>query len=736
MKNITVFSGFNKPMGNKDLREFLREVKNGRYRAEVEKIRSLISEGAEEEAQRLKKLLTSVTVCALYSGGRRDANLTEYSGMVVLDLDDLSPEEVVRLRAIIEVDSHTYACFVSPGGLGLKVLVCVAGKDGSLPVELNEIKSLHKEMYNKVMRYYAVLTGATIDVSGKDVGRLCYVSYDPLLFLNEQAEAFADGAEGASAGGVDSAKETSAGGTKEEKALLPKTASKSLAGKVKSLPGGAKGLSGTAKGITETFAGCVRFTTRKQTYKEGNRNVFINLLANNCNRKGLLKADTERLCLAKYADMETEELLSTIRSAYIHASEHATAKDAPNTQGNLDDVEHFLVGDYELRYNVVSTRMEIRDKDSKDAFENVVDRRENSIWRAVNKEGIKCKMTDVRYLLMSDLFPSFNPFDSYFQNLPPWDGHDYIAQLAATVKTDDDAYWLFCFRKWLVAMVACFLQKNTVNHVVPVFCGEQGRGKTRWTVRILPPELQAYYATASIVEQEKDLLLKLSHRALVNIDELDVLSPRDMAKLKKLITQISIDERKAYGHHEESYTRHASLIASTNNEKILNDPTGSRRFITFLVSDIDDKFTLDYSQLYAQIKHLLDSGYRFWFDMKEITQLNKHNEHFQSLPPEEEFLLTYFRKPLPGECPLFLSASEILKRISHKTGMQITNLGTITIAKVLKKYGFESKRSSKGALYSIYEIDLSEVERSNKIVDYDLQVVENKAIVTNPELPF
>ena len=39
MKNITVFSGFNKPLENKNLREFLRDVKNGRFRAEVEKIR-------------------------------------------------------------------------------------------------------------------------------------------------------------------------------------------------------------------------------------------------------------------------------------------------------------------------------------------------------------------------------------------------------------------------------------------------------------------------------------------------------------------------------------------------------------------------------------------------------------------------------------------------------------------------------------------------------------------------
>jgi hypothetical protein len=703
MKNITVFSGFNKPLGNKDLREFLREVKNGRFKTEVEKIRLLIREGHEEEAQQLKKLLTAVTICALYIGGRRDANLTKYCGMVILDLDDLSPEEVVRLRAVIEADKHTYACFVSPGGLGLKVLVPVGREDGSLPVDIEEIKKFHREAYNRVMRYYKILTSATIDVSGKDVGRLCYVSYDPLLFLNEQADTFISG-------------------IRDVKEIPLKNDKKDVC---------------TEEMSPEIIFGkSVRYTMKKQIYEKGNRNVFINLLANNCNRRGLAKEDTERFCLAKYVDMETEELLSTIRSAYTHASEHAVIKNTRNTQGVFDDVENFLTGNYELRYNVVSTRMEIREKDSKDDFENLGDRTENSVWRAVNKSGIRCKMSDIRYLLLSDLYPSFNPFIAYFQKLPKWDGHDYIAQLSATVKTDDDVYWLFCFRKWLVAMAASLIEKETVNHVVPVFCGNQGRGKTRWTVKLLPPELQVYYATASITEQEKDLLLKLSHRALVNIDELEVLKPRDMAKLKKIITQISIDERKAYGRNEESYTRHASLLASSNNQKVLNDPTGSRRFITFLVNDLNDAFTIDYLQLYAQIKHLIDSGFRFWFNIEEIEELDNHNDKFRSRSLEEEFLLTYFRKPLPGDSALFLAAGEILTRISLKTGLKMSDSGVNLLGKVLNRHGFESKRLSQGSVYYIHELELNEVERNRKAVENKPQVVVNGPFITEPELPF
>jgi len=209
-----------------------------------------------------------------------------------------------------------------------------------------------------------------------------------------------------------------------------------------------------------------------------------------------------------------------------------------------------------------------------------------------------------------------------------------------------------------------------------------------------------------------------------------------MAKLKKIITQISIDERKAYGRNEETYTRHASLLASSNNPKVLNDPTGSRRFITFLVNTINDAFTIDYLQLYAQIKHLIDSGFRFWFNIEEIEELDNHNDKFRSRSPEEEFLFVYFRKPLPGESCRSLLASEILKRISEKTGLKITSSGINLLGKVLNKHGFETKRKSKGDVYAIYELDLNEVEQNSKMVVNEHQVVVNEPLITEPELLF
>ena len=178
------------------------------------------------------------------------------------------------------------------------MLVPVAREDASLPVDIEEIKKFHREAYNRVMRYYKALTLATIDVSGKDVGRLCYVSYDPLLFLNEKADVFITGVKG----------------TKE--IPLSKDVKSECADEL------------SAEAI---FSKCVRYTTKKQTYKEGNRNVYINLLANNCNRRGLAKEDTERFCLAKYVDMQQYRDWETDRKSTRLNSSHSGESRMPSS---------------------------------------------------------------------------------------------------------------------------------------------------------------------------------------------------------------------------------------------------------------------------------------------------------------------------------------------------------------------------------------------------------------------
>jgi hypothetical protein len=79
------------------------------------------------------------------------------------------------------MDDFVFASFVSPSGNGLKIFVKVSSN-----------KEQHKETFLKLQRYFEELLTVEIDKSGKDITRLCFMSFDPELYLNENSEVFSD----------------------------------------------------------------------------------------------------------------------------------------------------------------------------------------------------------------------------------------------------------------------------------------------------------------------------------------------------------------------------------------------------------------------------------------------------------------------------------------------------------------------------------------------------------------
>lgn len=60
---------------------------------------------------------------------------------------------------------------------------------------------------------------------------------------------------------------------------------------------------------------------------------------------------------------------------------------------------------------------------------------------------------------------------------------------------------------------------------------------------------------------------------------------------------------------------------------------------------------------YKQALHLIDQGFRYWFNNEEIKNINQNNEQYQIKSPEEEFLLTWFEKADKETANAFLNAT-------------------------------------------------------------------------------
>lgn len=364
-------------------------------------------------------------------------------------------------------------------------------------------------------------------------------------------------------------------------------------------------------------------------------------------------------------------------------------------------VEKFLGSRNNYRYNVISGYVEYWCLDCQEI--KVLDDYEvNTLHTEMAKKGIRIPISNLRNLFKSSFAPKFNPFEDYFKNLPVWDQQtDYIQQLTETVKTTNDELWSIYLKKWLVAMVACLLYDDITNHTMLVFSGEQGLGKTTWHLRLIPDELKDYGFSGSIDPSEKDTLIFLAEKMLINIDELEILGRNKLGSLKQLITKDSVKIRRPYGSISENMPRRASFVSSINNKEFLNDQTGNRRFLCVDTINIDYQHSVLMSGVYSQALYLFNSGYKFWFDKSEIDMINDNNEQYRMKSIEEELLLALFEPCNEEDAPNKLSTTEILELIFENNRNQIHNGSLQRLGRILTSYNFVKTKKAGRQVYCL-----------------------------------
>jgi len=311
MATATIFSGFNQPVENRSLILILNDIRNGKYKAEIEHLRTTLALGDSDRADQLKKQLPAFTPSGTYEGGRKAHLLKNYSGYVHLDFDKLAPALLDEAFESISKIPYTFGCFRSPSGNGLKVFI-----------EVNTTAVHQNPAYRQVQDYYEQALGIPCDPKCKDITRLCFVSDDPAMYKNIYNEKF----------------------------MVQLPASEFIVSEEKPEPPSA-----TITPVKEPenldslfiFEQQIQFTNQKETYIDGNRNNYIYLLASNCNRAGLPESDTLDFCLQNF-DLAEKEVRASVRSAYTnHSVEFAKFAESAKSQTPLsqtvtNDEEDYL----------------------------------------------------------------------------------------------------------------------------------------------------------------------------------------------------------------------------------------------------------------------------------------------------------------------------------------------------------------------------------------------------------
>lgn len=648
--------------------------------------RRLLAEGNDKEYGKSKSRCGAFIPAAQFAGGRKRENITALTGVSMVDFDHVPDERMEPTLDLLRRDPHALMVYTTTSGHGIRVLY---------PYTSQQPQVAYIDAWRWGNEYFGMVADLPYDEATKDPTRLSFLCHDPQCHYNPQAVPF---------------EIMSNDEAREELRRLS-----------------------VEDGSPATCADLARrIADRHIPFAEGSRHRNLCYRAFLMNKMGVAEAAVAD-ALARWVAEKGMADFGTWTNVAPRGHKHgrqsmAAASDAdaqPNPRlknATPEEIRDYLMEQGRLRFNLVSTTVEVWSRED-DAFVDINDRTANSLWHECNIAlGKYVRPQDFDREVNSDTVPAYNPFRAYFDALPPWDGEDHIGALAARVKVafseskGRTAQELFdyCFRKWLVAMVASWLEPKVLNQTILTFIGGQGIYKSTFFRRLLPPELNRYFlAKGNSTYVTKDDKLAVSGYALIDFEEIDSMKDNDLNAVKALVTTEVIAERAAYARNRENRPHMASFCATGNNRTFLTDLTGNRRWLPFEVESIASPYDnpVPYEQLYAQCLALIGQGFQYWFSREEDLMLEEHKGSFTEPCLEEEQLRRYYRRPEGIELGAFLTTTEIVARCSADLrGM----LSAKKMGQALKRLGFRQHATAGKRGYILVERTYEEIDLARR----------------------
>ena len=695
-----------------ELADMAAAIKNGLIEQAVKHTREIyhlmnphrLADGQIETQWEGGVRLPRVCFAADYVKRKDDWKMMTYNGLVILEVNDLPTyEKAVEIRELAKKLPETMLCFLGGSGRSVKI-VCrgelyqkedVRGKSEGvrLPKDEADIRQFHLNLYNTARRAYQNQFGFDIEFLEPRLDRTVYMSADPEARFNAEARPFYADTEHHEL-------PQPVAISREEDHLMPgRTVTRTYH------------LNWTF--IVETVMG--HYFELPDENKEA---TLLMQIASMCLDQGIPKAHAQGLTMLHPVlnrdKLLVEKIFQTVYSVaeqdeYRKKHKIRPLKSVPEDTIQAMKTEIFLNSNYEMRKNLLTGVAEYREKFSDDQrFRPLTEEVRNDMTLRATELGLKSWDRDVNRFIDSTRIEQYDPVNTWLDQLPQWDGHDYIADLAKRVPTSQP-HWEKYLRLWLVGMVAQWRESDkqlTGNALTPLLIGRQGCGKTRFCKIILPPELRDYYNDKINFKNEFDLNIALTSFALINIDEFDKTTSSQQIVLKYLLSSSDVKFRPPYGKTIKQYRRYTSFIGTTNQLKPLVDPTGSRRFVCVGVNgNIDFEDNLEHHQLFAQALYLFNKGERHWLEDYEIQTLIEENEPFQKLNDLVEMIGETFRRPRETEQAKWWSLGDISALLTsrypnfdpetpfHKIGTALNDV----------QFNFQSKRKTKHMEYWLIE---------------------------------
>ena len=185
--NITIFESLTKKeaQGVIDAAEWIRYIRDGKFKPTVDQVRSMIKLGDKDKARDWKMKLPAAVWAGECRKGRFFKYTTNRTGYAIFDFDDLREDQLLAARQLLEVFPWVVAIHVTASGRGLRVVANI----GIVHIDV------YRQAYEQVAERLHEITGLEPDMACKDFARASLASYDPDAYYNPQATVYPYGEE-------------------------------------------------------------------------------------------------------------------------------------------------------------------------------------------------------------------------------------------------------------------------------------------------------------------------------------------------------------------------------------------------------------------------------------------------------------------------------------------------------------------------------------------------------------
>lgn len=629
----------------------------------------------------------------------------QYVNLQAHDLDALPANQVDDMLQSLRVCPYIFAAFPSPSGEGIRALIWCDCNEGT-----------HKQTYLSVAQYLSNFLGIETDRAIEARGKAAGLKPDGVKLLVKQTRHVDSGTNNTSRIWFYS--------HVPSERLYLKIDSDVFTLKLEDLKESFP--EETPRTLTEEdrIEAC-RQKVGRQSIPSG-RNNFVYAFAAELVQHGVSEARALSECSGyEESDFSEAEIKKTVASAYRQKTNRYSdaqilsylkkvnggagaptgSKAPPSNDTDADEdialeedeaahlnkrakLEAALARHYEFRRNSLTKIPEYRPKVKPvGAWRRMTDDDLFSIERRLQLAGYSyASEVTIRKIISSDFSPAYHPIHAFFNGLPEYDGEDHIAALAATIKTlQGEVLFAKYLKKWLTGVVAnALIEKFCANHLCLILIGQQGDNKSKWISNLYPGTLLDYCKNGGMDPDEKDSLISAAENLIINMDDYFAdISAKKVNSLKGFITLDVIKIRRPYGRFDEVLPKICSFIGSTNESQFLYDDTGDRRFLCFEVESMDlaGATAINMDQVWAQAKHLFQTGFTYWVPKEEAGEQQKINETYRVVSYELEMVERFFKVPIAPEQGEFYTTSSIA---NYLQGYTKANLSLKRIGQAMK----------------------------------------------------